>query len=65
MKFKPGDIIKCKGEHFAEREILKDPTSNPYKYITRFLEDNSIVESDAGITDENYWLKDEHKNQNK
>ncbi len=58
MKFKPGDIIKCKGNHFTEREIVKDPTSNPFKYITRFLEDNSIVEDDREIIDNNYWLKD-------
>jgi hypothetical protein len=57
QKFKAGDIIQCKGEHFTEREILKDPTNNPYKYLTKFLENNSIVESDAGIIDENYWLK--------
>lgn len=55
MTFKVGDIIQCKGNHFAEREILK--SSNPYKYVTRFLEDNSIVESDKKIIDDNYWLK--------
>ncbi len=59
MKFKVGGIIKCEGEHFAEREILKDPTNNPYKYLTKFLEDNSVVESDAGIIDDNYWLKED------
>lgn len=56
-KFKVGDIIKCKGEHFAEREIVVDPTNNPSKYMTRFLEDDSIVESDAQIIDDNYSLK--------
>ncbi len=54
-KFKVGDIIKCKGEHFAEREILR--SDNPYKYVTRFLEDNSVVESDKNITDNIYSLK--------
>ncbi len=28
--------------------------------MTRFLEDDSVVESDAGIIDANYWLKDEN-----
>lgn len=54
-KFKVGDIIKCEGEHFAEREILK--SDNPYKYVTRFLEDNSVVESDKNTTDSIYSLK--------
>lgn len=60
-KFKVGDIIQCKGEHFAERQIVKDPTNNPYKYMTRFLEDNSVVESDAQIIDDNYWLREKGK----
>ena len=55
-RFKVGDIIKCKGEHFVERQIVIDPANNPYKYLTRFLEDDSIVESDAQIIDDNYWL---------
>lgn len=58
MKFKPGDIIKCKGEHFAEREILKDPTRSKQTYLTKFLEDGSVAESDAKIIDDNYWLKE-------
>ncbi len=60
-KFKVGDIIQCKGEHFAEREIVIDPTNNSCKYLTRFLEDDSVVESDAKIIDDNYWLKGKEK----
>jgi len=55
-KFNPGDFIKCRGNHFAEREILNN-SNNPYKYRTRFLEDDSIVESDIKITDSIYFLK--------
>ena len=56
MKFKKGDFIKCKGEHFAEREILQVRKSKfPVRYVTRFLEDDSIVESDAKIIDAYYW----------
>lgn len=54
MKFKVGDVIKCKGEHFTEREILN--TSDRHKYVTKFLEDNSIVTDDVGIIDSVYWL---------
>jgi hypothetical protein len=56
MKFRPGDIIKCKGVNFATRKILKDPTGNPQKYITQFLEDDSVVEDDRDIIDNNYFL---------
>lgn len=55
MKFKAGDVIKCRGEHFSMREIMGvDKEHN--KYITKFLEDGSIVDSDANIIDNNYLL---------
>ena len=55
MKFKEKDIIKCTGEYFATREIVKvDKEHN--KYVTKFLDDGSIVESDIHVTDKNYWL---------
>lgn len=54
-KFKTGDIIKCNGEHFAEREILDD--SDFEHYITRFLEDGSIAKSNRKVIDSCYWLK--------
>ncbi len=57
MKFKSGDIIKTKGEHFAEREILPDKPNNSHRYKTRFLEDNSVVYDDVQIIDDNYSLK--------
>lgn len=60
MKFKPGDIVRCRGEHFAEREILADK-SNVHRYKTRFLEDDSVVYDDVAIIDDNYTLKTERK----
>lgn len=59
-RFKEGDIIKCNytdSDQFAEREIMPDSTNNPYGYITRFLEDNSIVESSKKVIDRLYSLK--------
>ena len=61
MKFKPGDIIKCKGEHFTEREILPDKANCEHRYRTRFLEDDSIVLDDVKIIDDNYRLKKKKK----
>lgn len=54
MKFKAGDIIDCSGVHFSEREVLSCIDG---KYITKFLEDGSIVESESKIIDAHYWLK--------
>ncbi len=53
-KFRAGDFIKCSGKHFSEREVQRVTNT---KYITRFLEDDSVVESDITITDSIYFLK--------
>lgn len=57
MKFKPGDIVKCKGEHFAEREILPNRSNDVHRYKTKFLEDGDIIYDDVAIIDNNYSLK--------
>ncbi len=54
MKFKVGDIIKCKGSYFDQREIM-DIDHEQNKYKTRFLDDESIVESCATVIDYNNW----------
>ncbi len=53
FKFKKGDIVKCEGSHFAVREIL-ECVEVGHRYRTKFIEDDSIVESCANIIDENY-----------
>ncbi len=55
MKYKVGDVIKCPGNHFSMREITKTDEAHN-KYVTKFLEDDSIVESDAKIIDSHYQL---------
>ncbi len=57
MKFKVNDIIKCNGKHFSERIIVEIKMEPSVRYVTKFLEDDSIVESDATIIDANYLLK--------
>lgn len=56
MKFKKGDIVKCKGTFFAVREILEVNESKGV-YVTKFLEDNSVVETSIKVLDANYFYK--------
>ncbi len=56
MKFKVGDIIKCNGKHFAEREIT-DIDHERNEYVTCFLEDLSHANTNIKVIDMNYWLK--------
>lgn len=56
IRFKQRDIIKTRGEYFTEREIL-GVNKKTNSYITRFLDDNSIVETMVSVIDENYNLK--------
>ncbi len=55
-RFKQQDIIKTRGKYFTEREIL-GVNKKTNSYITRFLDDNSIVETMTSVIDENYNLK--------
>lgn len=56
MKFKIGDIIRTQGDHFAEREIV-DINEKENVYVTRFLEDDSMVTTIITVIDTNYKLK--------
>lgn len=49
-RFKQGDVIKTGGEHFAEREVLA-VNRKANSYVTRFLDDNSIVETAVAVID--------------
>ena len=58
--FKEGDIIKCNytdSEHFSEREILHNKYKNLDIYVTRFIEDDSIVQDSKKVIDKLYQLK--------
>ena len=56
-RFKQGDVIKTEGEYFAVREILA-VNQKTNSYITKFLDDNSIVETMVSVIDSNYRLKE-------
>lgn len=56
-KFKQGDVIRTEGEYFAVREVL-GVNKKTNSYITKFLDDNSIVETMVSVIDSNYSLKE-------